>query len=85
VRYYKGIGSSRVYHFVSRSTARVKKNDGHTQFLLKWGMSISTFYKTHLRMGEPFTGTTDEPRVPRSLLIKDKLKRWWYSGKNARV
>lgn len=85
VRYYKGIGSSRVYHFVSRSTARVKKNDGHTQFLLKWGMSISTFYKTYLHMGEPFTGTTDEPRVPRSLLIKDKLKRWWYSGKNARV
>ncbi|MFN5168542.1 MAG: glycosyltransferase family 2 protein [Cyclobacteriaceae bacterium] len=85
VRYYKGICSSRVYHFISRSTARVKKNDGHTQFLLKWGMSISTFYKTHLRMGEKFEGPTPEAAIPYGLILKDKLKRWWYSTKNARV
>jgi glycosyltransferase involved in cell wall biosynthesis len=85
VRYYKGLEKSRVYHFISRSTSRVKKNDGHTQFLLKWGMSISTFYKTHLRMGKPFQGKTSEPTVPVLLLIKDKAKRWWYSSKNPRV
>ena len=58
VRYFKGLSASRVYHFETRSTGRVKKNDGSMQFLLKWGMTNSTLrLLTHLQhpLSEPLT------------------------------
>ena len=58
VRYFKGLSASRVYHFETRSTGRVKKNDGSMQFLLKWGMTNSTLrLLTHLQhpVSEPLT------------------------------
>lgn len=54
VRYLKGLGQCRVYHFETKSTTRVKKNDGTLQFLLKWGMTNSTLRKNISRIGEPF-------------------------------
>ncbi len=77
VRYYKGVGASRVYHFTSRSTARVKKNDGNKQFLLKWRLSKSTFFDLYLKQGQPFTGYTPEPNKKgfRLKLLRDQLKR----------
>jgi glycosyltransferase involved in cell wall biosynthesis len=72
VRYYKGVSQSRVYHFGSRSTARVKKNDGNKQFLLKWGFSKSTLFEYYLRLGQPFTGPTPEPDGSK---FKTKVKR----------
>lgn len=77
VRYYKGVSASRVYHFGSRTTARVKKNDGNKQFLLKWGMSPSTFLKYYLRLGEDFLGITAEPDPGefKTKLMRDKIKR----------
>jgi glycosyltransferase involved in cell wall biosynthesis len=77
VRYYKGVSRSRVYHFGSKSTARVKKNDGNRQFLLKWGLSPSTFFRAYLRLGEPFSGYTAEPDLKkvRVKLWRDKLKK----------
>jgi glycosyltransferase involved in cell wall biosynthesis len=77
VRYYKGISKSRVYHFGSKSTARVKKNDGNKQFLLKWGLSKSTFFDFYLRLGEKFNGYTREPEENgfKTKLRRDKLKR----------
>ena len=77
VRYYKGISKSRVYHFTSKSTARVKKNDGNKQFLLKWGFSKSTLLNCYLQLGEIFSGLTPEPdkKKFRIKLLVDKLKR----------
>jgi glycosyltransferase involved in cell wall biosynthesis len=77
VRYYKGVSASRVYHFTSRSTARIKKNDGNKQFLLKWGLSKSTFFDLYLRLGQPFTGYTPEPDKNgfKLKLLRDQLKR----------
>lgn len=77
VRYYKGVSQSRVYHFTSRSTARVKKNDGNKQFLLKWGLSKSTFFDMYLRLGQKFMGYTPAPeRNPfKNKLLRDQLKR----------
>jgi glycosyltransferase involved in cell wall biosynthesis len=77
VRYYKGVSQSRVYHFTSRSTARVKKNDGNKQFLLKWGLSKSTFFDMYLRLGQPFIGYTTEPNKSefRLKLLRDRWKR----------
>jgi hypothetical protein len=77
VRYYKGVSKSRVYHFGSKSTARVKKNDGNKQFLLKWGLSKSTLFEYYLRIGQKFSGVTPEPNKEefKTKLLRDKLKR----------
>jgi glycosyltransferase involved in cell wall biosynthesis len=60
-RVFKGIGSSRVYHFQSKSTLRVKKNNGRKQFLMKWGINQSTFSKYYLRRGTAYTGPLSDP------------------------
>jgi glycosyltransferase involved in cell wall biosynthesis len=83
VRYFKGVSRSRVYHFVSRSTARVKKNDGNKQFLVKWGISKSTFFDMYLRLGSAFMGYTPEPDAQgyRVKLWRDKMKRLFSTWK----
>ena len=77
VRYYKGISTSRVYHFISKSVSRVKKNNGYMQFLQKWGFASSTFFKYYLHLGEPFAGYTKEPDESSfsNKKLKDRLKR----------
>jgi len=47
VRNFKGIGKSLVYHFQSKSTGRVTKNNGRKTFAVKWGIPSSYFYKTY--------------------------------------
>jgi hypothetical protein len=42
-----------VYHFQGRSTGRVKKNNGRIQFMKKWGIPASVFYKHFLKLGQP--------------------------------
>jgi len=77
VRYYKGLSKSRAYHFVSRTTARVKKNNGRKQFALKWGMNMSTFFKYYIRMGQPFDGVFDEKEAynkAKNKIFFDRLK-----------
>lgn len=53
IREFKGIGASRVYHFMSRSVGRVKKNRGSLQFLRKYGITIRTFQNDILNIDEP--------------------------------
>ncbi len=59
VTYFKGIKSSMVYHFGSKSTVRVKKNNGSKQFLNKWGITSSTLTKFILKRGTPFSYPVD--------------------------
>jgi len=73
VRYYKGIGKSMVYHFMSKSTGKVKRNDGRKQFLKKWGVSSSDFTKKILHSGELFKGELPDQVIRPTL--KDKLKK----------
>ncbi|MCK5774632.1 MAG: glycosyltransferase family 2 protein, partial [Bacteroidales bacterium] len=54
VRYYKGVGKSRVYHFGSKSTKRIKRNIGSKTFLSKWGMSSRNFTQEYLERGRDF-------------------------------
>ena len=68
VRYMKGLGACRVYHFETKSTGRVRKNDGSTQFLMKWGMTNSTLRRNISRIGEPF----DPDKV--GMIHRDGLK-----------
>ncbi len=51
-RIFIGVGDSLVYHFISRSTKKIKKNNGRLQFYKKWRISQSLFDKYHLRRGE---------------------------------
>ena len=76
-RIFKGIGKSRIYHFQSKSTLRIKKNNGRKQFLMKWGINQSTFSKYFTRRGEPYTGpqTEPSPSVMRMELLRGWLKR----------
>jgi len=74
-RYFKGVGKSLVYHFQTKSTSRIKKNDGRKQFLLKWRSNISIFNKHYIKKGQPFTGPQQEPSA--DVLKKDRLKLWF--------
>lgn len=74
VRYFRGLGASRVYHFEARSTGRVTRNRGSKQFLMKWGITASDFTGRVLRRGEPFAGTMPQP-APRRAVLRGRLKR----------
>jgi glycosyltransferase involved in cell wall biosynthesis len=75
VRYFKGVSKSRVYHFGSVSTKRIKKNKGYYRFISKWGMTSSTLTKYYLRRGEPFDGPLKEPALSFGVKAKNLYKR----------
>ncbi len=80
VRNFRGIGDSRVYHFVSKSLNRIVPNKGRLQFLRKWGITPSTFYKFYLKKGTPGLGAAlflDE-KAPgyRRALLKCRIERF---------
>ncbi|HID37972.1 MAG TPA: glycosyltransferase family 2 protein [Calditrichaeota bacterium] len=79
VRYFKGIAKSRVYHFMSKSTGRIKKNKGSKQFLHKWGITNSTFSRFYLRRGTTWQGPLNEPKTDTAFFLarlKSKIKIW---------
>ena len=75
VRVFRGVSASRVYHFQSKSTGKVKKNDGSKTFLIKWGISANVFYSHYLNMGKPYRQLTDSVSVPFSSRLGNRLKR----------
>lgn len=74
VRYLKGIASCRVYHFETKSTGRVKKNNGALQFLLKWGITNSTLRKKITGLGKPWDDRETDKKIPQKLRLKARLK-----------
>ncbi len=80
-RIFLGVGASRVYHFMSRSTGKVVRNDGRNQFLRKWGMTQSTFDRHYLRRGQR-AGAPVLPEPNQSAryywdLLRGKTKPFW--------
>lgn len=73
VRIFKGVGKSLIYHFGSKSTGKVKKNDGRDTFLLKWGITARSFYRDYLKMGQQYKGPLPEGDFHINIL--SKLKR----------
>jgi len=64
VRIFKGVGSSKVYHFLEVSTNKLKKKAvkrANLLFTQKWGISARMFNHYYLRMGIPCTGPLAEP------------------------
>lgn len=73
VRLFKGAAASRVYHFGSKSTLRIKKNNGYRQFIKKWEITPGLFNAAYIKRGEVFTGPAVEP-VETSATKLQKLK-----------
>ncbi len=74
-RIFRGLGDSRVYHFQSKTTLRVKKNNGRKQFLMKWGINQSTFNKYYLRRtGELYNGPVSEPDS--AVIQRERFRAW---------
>ena len=85
VRFFKGVDKSRAYHFGSKSTKRIKVNEGSKQFLNKWGITSATFSKYYLKRGESFKGlifVNFSSTALKMAKLKSKLKRifWSFSG-----
>jgi GT2 family glycosyltransferase len=75
IRLFKGVGKSRVYHFGSKSTGRIIRNNGYFTFISKWGMSSSTLTRHLLRRGQPFDGLLHTPAFSFGLKLKNYFKR----------
>ncbi|HYG14196.1 MAG TPA: glycosyltransferase [Bacteroidia bacterium] len=73
VRLFKGVAASRVYHFGSKSTLRIKKNNGYRQFIKKWGITPGLLNDVYIKRGQPFTGPAPEPEETGNIKIQ-KLK-----------
>lgn len=74
IRYFKGVGKSRTYHFGSKSVKRIVKNPGYYKFISKWGITCSTLTKHYLRRGEVFDGPLKDPVIPFNVKVKNLLK-----------
>jgi GT2 family glycosyltransferase len=77
VRNFKGLGNSLVYHFQSKSTGRVQKNDGRKQFAAKWKLPSSYFYKHVLLLGEKFENNSTLKLYKDIYYLSAKLRAWW--------
>lgn len=54
VRIFKGVGTSLVYHFGSRSTRKLRRPKGKRQFLMKWGLTSNAFGRKVLNRGAAY-------------------------------
>ena len=74
VRYFKGMGASRVYHFGSKSTRKLGRSRGSDLFLRKWGLTAGTFSRFMLRKGSIWTGALAEVELGFWVKLKNRLK-----------
>lgn len=77
VREMKGVSASRVYHFETKSTGRVRKNPGRRQFLLKWGITSSTFRRLLTHRDRDYAADAIgcfDPAALRRGIIKSRLE-----------
>jgi glycosyltransferase involved in cell wall biosynthesis len=81
-RIFLGVGNALVYHFQSKTTEKIVKNDGGRQFLDKWGMRQSSFDRYYLRRGEKATSLrlpdpADSPAARWSYMRGDLKRRFF--------
>jgi glycosyltransferase involved in cell wall biosynthesis len=83
IRYMRGLSASRVYHFETKSTGRIRKNDGRMQFLLKWGMTNSSFRRAYTWRGHDFdpalAGKVNPAVGLRKARFVSRLKAVWWA------
>lgn len=79
VRLFRGMGHSLVYHFRSKSTGRIKRNNGRKTFLMKWGISAGLFNREFLRLGTDFSGPLEAPAESGRQRLLRRFKMMWSS------
>ena len=75
VRHFKGLANCRAYHFETKSTQRVKRNQGHLQFLFKWGITNRLMRNNLTHLGKPFDDTSNPTPIKKKLSCR--LKAIW--------
>ncbi len=81
VRQFVGVGKSKVYHFMSKSTGKLKKKvkvSGKQTFLNKWGITSRILQKHYLRMGTRYKGALTQPDLTatyKSDMLRNKIKK----------
>lgn len=78
-RVFLGVGDSLFYHFAEASTARVRRNDGRRQFLMKWNMTQSAFDRHCLRRGAPV------PPDAQGFVLAEPERSWRWRGERLRA
>jgi len=82
IRYLRGLSASRVYHFETKTTTRIRKNRGNMQFLLKYGMTSAAFRKLFTYKNKDFderlVDTFVGGRKLRMNLFRSRLKSIYY-------
>lgn len=73
IRYMRGLQASRVYHFETKTTTRIRRNPGRRQFLLKWGMTSSTFRRLFTHRDEAWDPVLMD-KVDRKALGRDLVR-----------
>jgi len=71
-RIFLGLGNSLVYHFGSKSTKKIKQNEGRKTFIRKWGMSAGFFTKQVIRSGQAYGKLPDKYRMS----VFDRMVNW---------
>jgi len=82
-RNFRGIGNSLVYHFISKSIGRVKKNNGKKQFLQKWSITPSVLFNHYIHLYDKngdatYQGILKEPKASfayKMAMMLAKLKK----------
>lgn len=77
VRHFKGLSASRAYHFETRTTGRVKRNDGRIQYMLKWGVNNSAVRRHLVHQGEPWGTCSAREGLSASDHRLTRLKAIW--------
>lgn len=75
IRIFKGVANSRVYHFGSVSTKRIKPGKGYHIFVSKWGITQHTFMKHFLKRGSKYAGNLTETKLSLGLKINNVYKQ----------
>ena len=75
VKILKGKGNSLVYHFGSKSTGRIRHNNGRAAFLRKWGITPRMYHRDYLHFGQPYQGPLEGPENLPSTDWLTRLKR----------
>jgi glycosyltransferase involved in cell wall biosynthesis len=61
-RHFRIVGASRFYHFVCKSTGRLRHTKGGRVFVMKWGLTQSDFYRLYM---SKLTGTPPAQLISR--------------------
>lgn len=85
VRLFKGIDNSRVYHFEAKSTHRIIKNDGSTQFLRKWNITSASFMRDVLHRGDPWGEMNNYDDKLKKDLLRSRIKKLFTILRNTRI